>query len=69
MNQHKFYKFRNECTKGVRINDKYTVSIEELMEIISDIVIDIIEIDEHKWELLLSDIVVDDNNIIYIEKI
>lgn len=69
MNQHKFYKFRNECTKGIIINGKYNVSVEELMEIISDIVIDLVEINEYKWELLLSDIVVDNNNKIYIERI
>ena len=69
MNQYKFYAFRKKCVNGVLINQKYKLTTAELMKVINNIVVDLKEINENCWKVKLEDNIVDNNNIIYIEKI
>lgn len=69
MNQYKFYGFRKKCINGVVVNKKYTLTTTELMNVIDNIVVELKEVNENCWEILLEENVVDDSNIIYIEKI
>lgn len=67
--EQKFYDFRRRCVNGVLINNKYTVTTKEFKDLIDNIVTSIIELSENRWVLILEEGIVNNNNILYVEKI
>ena len=53
-NQYKFYAFRKKCVNGVLINQKYKLTTTELMKVINNIVVDLKEINENCWKIMLT---------------
>lgn len=66
--QRKFFEFRQKCINGVIVNHKYHMSGQELKEGIDNIVLDLRELREGVWEVVLESEVIDNSNVLHIEK-
>ena len=66
--EEKFYQFRKKCKKGVLINNKYTMNILAVKELIDNLVETLIEVNENKWIVITTENIFGSDTI-YIEKI
>ena len=68
MEQHRFYNFIKKNDTAL-VNGKYVETTKNIKEAIDNIVINLEEVYIDKWKITLEEEILDNSNILYIEKI